>query len=264
MKILIVDDVAVNRKILGVTLEAEGHTVLQEANGVDALVALDRESVDAVISDILMPKMDGFRLCHELRRREDLKGVAFIHYTSTYTSQADRQLSKTVGADNYLTKPISTKVLLEALEVAIRHADERNTSASKSSDTTFVMKEYSVALVKKLEEKNRELEQAVGELREANQSLNELKESLEQRVHERTAELETSNRDLQNALSEVKELAGLLPMCAWCKKIKDTDEYWHEVSVYIGRHTKAEFTHGICPECLKGQIVGLRSNGDIP
>ncbi len=54
---------------------------------------------------------------------------------------------------------------------------------------------------------------------------------------------------LQNALHAVKELSGILPMCANCKKIRDDEGYWHDVDVYISRHTKAEITHGICKEC---------------
>ncbi|MGE5172862.1 MAG: hypothetical protein ACM3MD_03440 [Betaproteobacteria bacterium] len=54
---------------------------------------------------------------------------------------------------------------------------------------------------------------------------------------------------LQNALNAVKELSGILPICANCKKIRDDEGYWHDVDVYISRHTKAEFTHSICKEC---------------
>lgn len=54
---------------------------------------------------------------------------------------------------------------------------------------------------------------------------------------------------LQNALSAVRELSGILPICANCKKIRDDEGYWHDVEVYIREHTKAEFTHGICAEC---------------
>jgi hypothetical protein len=54
---------------------------------------------------------------------------------------------------------------------------------------------------------------------------------------------------LQNALNAIKELSGILPICANCKKIRDEHGYWHDVDVYISKHTKAEFTHGICAEC---------------
>lgn len=55
--------------------------------------------------------------------------------------------------------------------------------------------------------------------------------------------------DLKKALSEIKELTGLLPICASCKKIRDDKGYWNEVENYISSHTKAHFSHGICPVC---------------
>jgi DNA-binding NtrC family response regulator len=56
---------------------------------------------------------------------------------------------------------------------------------------------------------------------------------------------------LEKSLKEIKTLRGLLPMCAWCKNIRDDKGYWKRVETYIGEHTEAAFTHGICPECLK-------------
>ncbi len=58
-------------------------------------------------------------------------------------------------------------------------------------------------------------------------------------------------RELRKALSEVKTLSGLLPICAWCKKLRDDAGYWKSVEEYIGEHTGAELTHGICPDCQK-------------
>jgi len=86
MNILVVDDTETNLKLLHAALEAEGHHVLEAANGLEALAVLEREPVDAIISEILMPKMDGYQLCHELRRSEHFKHIPFIHYSSTYTS----------------------------------------------------------------------------------------------------------------------------------------------------------------------------------
>jgi CheY-like chemotaxis protein len=250
MKILIVDDIAINRKLLRVTFEAEGHAILEAADGVEALQLLAREMVDAIISDILMPNMDGFRFCHELRRNDSLRHIALIHYTSTYTSPGDQQLSQTVGADNYLTKPASTEVLLRTLAEAMLHADKRKASVMKESDTAFIMKGYSVVLIKKLEEKNEELEQTIAELRRAHERILELNSDLENRVKERTAELENTNRELSHALSQVKQLNALLPICGYCKKIRDDQDYWQSVEGYISKHTDATFSHGICPECF--------------
>jgi CheY-like chemotaxis protein len=122
MKILIVDDIATNRKLLRVTLEAEGHTTVEAADGVEALQILARERVDAVISDILMPNMDGFRLCHEIRKSERLHALPFIIYTSTCTSPGDIKLTQAVDADKYLTKPALTETVLEAAAGSDGHA----------------------------------------------------------------------------------------------------------------------------------------------
>ena len=70
-----------------------------------------------------------------------------------------------------------------------------------------------------------------------------LNEDLEQRVHARTSEL-------QEALTHVKELHGLLPICAWCKRVRDDHDYWHSVEEYISERTDAQFSHGICPDCV--------------
>lgn len=58
-------------------------------------------------------------------------------------------------------------------------------------------------------------------------------------------------RQLQDALANIKTLRGLLPICAWCKKIRDDHGYWNQLETYIGAHSDAEFTHGLCPECAK-------------
>jgi DNA-binding NtrC family response regulator len=56
---------------------------------------------------------------------------------------------------------------------------------------------------------------------------------------------------LENSLKEIKTLRGLLPMCAWCRKIRDDKGYWQELETYIRQHTDTAFTHGICPDCMK-------------
>ncbi len=58
-------------------------------------------------------------------------------------------------------------------------------------------------------------------------------------------------RELKDAMARVKTLSGLLPMCAWCRKVRDDKGYWKKVEAYIEEHSDASFTHGICPECLK-------------
>jgi CheY-like chemotaxis protein len=250
MKILAVDDTETNRKLLHATLEAEGHLVLEAANGLEALEVLEREPVDAIISDILMPKMDGYQLCHELRRSERFKHIAFIHYTSTYTSPADRHLSETVGADQYLNKSVATPVLLDAVAEALRRSSQRQASAPSSSDPLCVMQEYNAVLVKKLEQKNTQLEEALAALRQVYEQQSKRCDSLERHVHQRTAQIEASNIELTRTLAEVKELTGLLPICSYCKKIRDAEDSWHQLETYVVNHSHVQFSYGICPECL--------------
>jgi hypothetical protein len=64
-------------------------------------------------------------------------------------------------------------------------------------------------------------------------------------------ERESLIRELQDALGKIKTLRGLLPTCAWCRKVRDDDGYWKKVETYIEEHSDASFTHGICPDCLK-------------
>jgi len=62
--------------------------------------------------------------------------------------------------------------------------------------------------------------------------------------------------DLSELLANVRELEGLLPMCAWCKKVRDDQGYWQQIETYISQHTKADWTHGICPECHLKMMEG--------
>ena len=69
-------------------------------------------------------------------------------------------------------------------------------------------------------------------------------------------ELLLRNAELQDALSNVRQLKGLLPICSGCKKIRDDKNYWHQVDAYISVHTEATFTHGYCPTCLESYFPG--------
>ena len=65
---------------------------------------------------------------------------------------------------------------------------------------------------------------------------------------------------IQEALAEIKTLSGLLPVCAWCRKIRDDDGHWTQIEAYVRDRTQAEFTHGICPACSET----MRSGGGPP
>lgn len=64
--------------------------------------------------------------------------------------------------------------------------------------------------------------------------------------------------ELQVALANVRTLSGLLPICAYCKRVRDDKNYWQQIEQYVGDHSQAEFSHGICPECLDAQLAAGR------
>lgn len=164
MRLLIVDDHPTNLRLLRAQLEAEGHEVVDATDGREALAVLAREACDGVISDALMPHMDGFSLCLEIRREPRWRELPFVIYTSTYNSPSDRTLAINAGADHYVNKPAPIAELIGAIERARKTDTPRPVPAAKAGELG-VMKEYNAALIAKLEEKNAALEQANADLR---------------------------------------------------------------------------------------------------
>lgn len=74
---------------------------------------------------------------------------------------------------------------------------------------------------------------------------------LQRKLEQKNVELEQKNAELAEALTNIKILRGLLPICASCKKVRDDEGYWQEVEEYIQRHTEAEFSHSFCPDCIQ-------------
>jgi CheY-like chemotaxis protein len=155
VKLLIVDDIDSNRKVLRLAFEADGHTTLEASDGVEALHILARETVDAVLSDVLMPRMDGYRLCHEIRTREQLRELPIVIYTSTYTAPGDIELTRSLGADKYLKKPAPYAAVLAAVREAI--AMPHSIPSIQARQEIEILKEYSDRLVAKLEQRNIQL-----------------------------------------------------------------------------------------------------------
>jgi CheY-like chemotaxis protein len=194
---LIVDDIPVNRHLLRAGLEAEGHDVVEAADGIEALAQLEAGPIDAVVSDILMPRMDGFRLCREVRASgKSYASVPFVLYTSTYDSPGDRALAASVGANGYLLKPAPIKDLLEALKGA-RLSDTTGSPAPRVTEN-YVLEQYNAALVRKLEARNHDLQQALANLQSAHDEITALNQDLERRVEERTAALTAANEELES------------------------------------------------------------------
>lgn len=141
MNILIADDHTGSRKLLRDILEAEGHEVIEAFDGRQALVFLQGCPVDAIVSDNLMPNMDGYRLCYEVRQNEHLRQLPFIVYTATYVTPGDVKLSHELGADVFLRKPASAAEIVSALETST-HAPVRAASKLPLDNEEAVLKEY--------------------------------------------------------------------------------------------------------------------------
>ena len=163
MNILVVEDHRLNRKLLCDVLQAEGHTVVAAANGHEALAALERGPVDAILSDIQMPGMDGYRLCYEVRRHPRWKKLPFVFYSAVYNQAVDEKLARDLGADALLSKPTPTRVILEHLNRAL--VSQARPAPRAETAELDVLKEYSERLVSKLEETNDELSASVARYR---------------------------------------------------------------------------------------------------
>jgi serine phosphatase RsbU (regulator of sigma subunit) len=208
MKILIVDDNATNRKLLRVTLEAERYSTVEAEDGIEALAALRREPIDLVISDVLMPNMNGYSLCSEVCRSGEFDGIRFILYTSTDFSRADEKLGLELGADRFLKKTGSANLILSAIEETTRGHQPRSKEHLRSAKEFLadkVMKHYDELIIRSLEERSIELEQTRDELYKLNHEL-------ERRVAERTRELHEKNEQIEEDLKMARELQmALLP-----------------------------------------------------
>lgn len=138
-KVLIVEDNEENRNLLMKQLRAYGHKVTAAANGAETLEQALVQSPDIIVSDIMMPKMDGFQLCHEWKQNDKLKNIPFVFYTATYTLDEDKKFALSLGADAFFTKPaeptepdVLVQKLCEILEKAKAGALATGSTLAKS------------------------------------------------------------------------------------------------------------------------------------
>src|SRR3972149_2089558 len=139
LKVLIIEDHPDQRDLLAIVLQREGYQVVTAANGIEALEQLERESVQIILSDIMMPKMDGFELIKNIRSNPALKAIYVILITARI-QEGDRVRGLDLGADDYITKPFSFSELLARVRVGSRVVKNRrrlNSSHSQNSYAVF-------------------------------------------------------------------------------------------------------------------------------
>jgi len=175
MNILIVDDNDQSLYLLRAVLEGAGHQTTPAADGAEAFTLALKQRPDAVITDILMPKMDGFAFCRAVRSHETLRDVPVLLYSATYTDAKDRELGLALGADRFLEKPMEPADLLIELETAVQ--ERKDGKPAHRGDTLGepeFLREYNERLVRKLEDRMLDLERAYRQLAESERRYHEL------------------------------------------------------------------------------------------
>ena len=130
-KVLVVDDNAENLYFLDVLLKTSGFEAMTATNGSEALESALTSPPDLIISDILMPVMDGFSLCRTWKADERLKHIPFIFYTATYTGGEDEEFAMSLGADRFILKPQEPEALIDMLVESIGKAYETEPLSTK-------------------------------------------------------------------------------------------------------------------------------------
>jgi len=197
MKVLIVDDIKENLYLLETLLKGSGFDVESAANGVEALEKLHTNGFNMIISDILMPVMDGFQLCRKVKKNEELKNIPLIFYTATYTDKKDEEFALKLGAAKYIRKPAEPYELIKIIQGIIKDVEEDKIEPKKLilDNEKDIFKLYNERLIQKLEKKMLELEREIAERKRAEELLNQQTNDLSERVKE------------LNCLYEVDELA---------------------------------------------------------
>ena len=189
MKILIAEDDVVSAKILQFALESAGHEVIVTATGEEAYAAFDHSPVRVIVSDWMMPGLDGLDLCRQVRSRPKTDYTYFILLTAINTGRENLRKAMDAGVDDFLPKPLDREAIMMRLRVA-----------------------------------------------------------------ERIIEFAT----------QIRQLKELIPICMYCKKVRDDANFWQGVESYISEQTGSNFSHGICPECFEKHVKFRRSESSKP
>lgn len=180
MKILAVEDDPVASAVLSRTLSKLGHDVVTVSDGTAALEHLAHDPVRVVVSDWVMPGVDGLELCRRVRGRTGTDYVYFILVTGKLPSEENQREAIEAGVDDFLRKPLVTQEIWMRLRVAER---------------------------------------------------------------------------ILLYATQVRQLEAFLPICGYCKKIRDDRNYWQQIESYINARTGTDFSHSVCPDCYSRIIL---------
>ncbi len=182
MKVLVAEDNKESRYLLEKLLEGHGHEVTAVDNGAEALEQALAQPPDIIISDILMPVMDGFKLCQECKQNEQLRNIPFIFYTATYTSNEDERFALCLGAATFIRKPAEPDILIRKLSDEFEKARSRPIAPARvvPLEPSLYLSEYNKRIVAKLEDKVAELEDEITRRNQAEEKLKQSHERLQE------------------------------------------------------------------------------------
>ena len=180
MKILAVEDDPVARAVLNRALLKLGHEVIEARDGAEALRVLEKEPVRLIVSDWMMPELDGLGLCRAVRGRMNADYVYFILLTGQQADVDNQREAIEAGVDDFLTKPLDLQEIWMRLRVAER---------------------------------------------------------------------------ILRYATEVRQLEAFLPICGYCKKVRDDQNYWQQIESYINERTGTDFSHSVCPDCYQRVVM---------
>ncbi len=178
--VLIVEDHEENRNLLKFLLEMNGYRVTAAGNGLEALADARRDAPSVVVSDVLMPKMDGFALCRAWMQEPSLRHIPFVFYSATYVHPDDEQFALALGAVRYLIKPLEAGVFLAELRGVLKQWSGRVAPAPAAPlEEAAIHALHESALERKLEDKLAQLEAANWRLRETEEKFRRIYDNLQ-------------------------------------------------------------------------------------
>lgn len=160
MKVLIVDDNALDRSITRHTLQAHNCETIEAKNGREGLAMATEHKPDLIISDALMPVLDGFGFLRGIKADEVLRDIPFIFYSAEYTGDSEEKLARSQGAEAFIVKPLEPEVLWQEVQTLLNRLVTGKTVFTNKTphEEERYLRDYSTVVVAKLEEKVKELE----------------------------------------------------------------------------------------------------------
>jgi len=189
MRILIVDDNEEGRYLLESLLQGLGHETASAGNGAEAIERLHACDFDIIVTDILMPVMDGFQLCMQVKQSSRLRGIPLVFYTATYVDEHDENLAMMMGAHRFVRKPIEPAEFIGIINETVSELTEGKLRPRKQplEAPGILLERYNERVVSKLQKKMQDLEQEIAQRKKAEAEL----------------------RDAQHLLNTRDEIAGI-------------------------------------------------------